>query len=406
MQNKTIEDLIEIISGMTQGKFVFEIQNTDRNLMFSLGKQCLRQIPFTDRQYELAKRKILDYKDQFEANGIDGVEEKMNNLRQPLRSIDRSKTISLVEQNDQTMIAVRFPFAKNMIKYIEILNSIHKNKGYDKANKTHFITPTEKNIYRLIGNFQKANFEIEESLLEQYRKLLEMKENKNKHVPGVYGLQLKNLHNKAFDYAVSSIGEPSLDNLALYKDRQEILGINYFDEDDLQQSIHKLQPLTKKIINRSKQNILVNSLKYTVDNVVESVLELHRFPLLVIIPDNDDSVECLQNVYECFKGIVLDESCSVMFRKDNKNQIDRNFNSFIKQKNLNNSLAKNSKIVYISNNKIPKPLLVSDWKPSAVLMYGSRRTNMKLDSYVSECDLVMHYDSDSTPFRYQDIEEV
>jgi hypothetical protein len=406
MQNKTIEDLIEIISGMTQGKFVFEIQNTDRNLMFSLGKQCLRQIPFTDRQYELAKRKILDYKDQFEANGIDGIEEKMNNLRQPLRSIDRSKTISLVEQNDQTMIAVRFPFAKNMIKYIEILNSIHKNKGYDKANKTHFITPTEKNIYRLIGNFQKANFEIEESLLEQYRKLLEMKENKNKHVPGVYGLQLKNLHNKAFDYAVSSIGEPSLDNLALYKDRQEILGINYFDEDDLQQSIHKLQPLTKKIINRSKQNILVNSLKYTVDNVVESVLELHRFPLLVIIPDNDDSVECLQNVYECFKGIVLDESCSVMFRKDNKNQIDRNFNSFIKQKNLNNSLAKNSKIVYISNNKIPKPLLVSDWKPSAVLMYGSRRTNMKLDSYVSECDLVMHYDSDSTPFRYQDIEEV
>ena len=406
MKQETAEDLIEIISGMTQGKFVFEIQNTDRNLMFSLGKQCLRQIPFTDRQYELAKRKILDYKDQFEANGIDGVEEKMNNLRQPLRSIDRSKTISLVEQNDQTMIAVRFPFAKNMIKYIEILNSIHKNKGYDKANKTHFITPTEKNIYRLIGNFQKANFEIEESLLEQYRKLLEMKENKNKHVPGVYGLQLKNLHNKAFDYAVSSIGEPSLDNLALYKDRQEILGINYFDEDDLQQSIHKLQPLTKKIINRSKQNILVNSLKYTVDNVVESVLELHRFPLLVIIPDNDDSVECLQNVYECFKGIVLDESCSVMFRKDNKNQIDRNFNSFIKQKNLNNSLAKNSKIVYISNNKIPKPLLVSDWKPSAVLMYGSRRTNMKLDSYVSECDLVMHYDSDSTPFRYQDIEEV
>lgn len=406
MKQETAEDLIEIISGMTQGKFVFEIQNTDRNLMFSLGKQCLRQIPFTDRQYELAKRKILDYKEQFEANGIDGVEEKMNNLRQPLRSIDRSKTISLVEQNDQTMIAVRFPFAKNMIKYIEILNSIHKNKGYDKANKTHFITPTEKNIYRVIGNFQKANFEIDESLQEQYGKLLEMKENKNEYVPGVYGLQLKNLHSRAFDYAISSIGQPSIENLALYKDRQDILGIDYFDEDDLAHSVSKLQPLTKKIINRSKQNILVNSSKYTVDNVVESVLELHRFPLLVIIPDNDDSTECLQDVYECFKGIVLDESCTVMFRKDNKNQIDRSFNTFVKQKNLNNSLAKNSKIVYISNNKIPKPLLVSDWRPSAVLMYGSTRTNMKLDSYVSECDLVIHYDSDATPFRFRDIEEV
>ena len=74
MKQETAEDLIEIISGMTQGKFVFEIQNSDRNLMFSLGKQCLRQIPFTDRQYELAKRKILDYKAQFEANGIDSIE--------------------------------------------------------------------------------------------------------------------------------------------------------------------------------------------------------------------------------------------------------------------------------------------------------------------------------------------
>ena len=76
MNSNTVEDLIEIISGMTEGKFVFSIQNTDRNLIFSLGKQCLRHIPFTDRQYELAKRKILDYKDQFEANGIEKIEEK------------------------------------------------------------------------------------------------------------------------------------------------------------------------------------------------------------------------------------------------------------------------------------------------------------------------------------------
>jgi len=406
MKQETAEDLIEIISGMTQGKFVFEIQNTDRNLMFSLGKQCLRQIPFTDRQYELAKRKILDYKDQFEANGIDGVEEKMNNLRQPLRSIDRSKTITLVKQDNQTMIAVRFPFAKNMIKYIEILNTLHKNKGYDKANKTHYVEPTEKNIYKIIGNFQKANFEVEESLQEQYGKLLEMKEKENDYVPGIYGLKLKNLHNRAFDFAISNIGEPNIDNLALYKDRKDVVGLEYFDEDDLQHSVNKLQPLTKKIVRRSKTNILINSTRYTVNNIVESILELHRFPLLVVLPDNDDSAECLQDIYECFKGIVLDESCSVMFRKDNKTELDRNFNRLIKQNNLNNSLANSSKIVYINNSKIPKPLLTSNWKPSAVLMYGSRRTNMKLDQYINECDLVIHYDSDSTPFMHRDIEEV
>jgi len=406
MKHQTVEDLIEIISGMTQGAFVFEIDKSDKNLIFSLGKQCLRQIPFTDRQYELAKRKILDYKDQLQQNGIDNIEEKMSNLRLPLRSIDRSKTITLVKQDNQTMIAVRFPFAKNMIKYIEILNTLHKNKGYDKANKTHYVEPTEKNIYKIIGNFQKANFEVEESLQEQYGKLLEMKEKENDYVPGIYGLKLKNLHNRAFDFAISNIGEPNIDNLALYKDRKDVVGLEYFDEDDLQHSVNKLQPLTKKIVRRSKTNILINSTRYTVNNIVESILELHRFPLLVVLPDNDDSAECLQDIYECFKGIVLDQSCSVMFRKDNKTELDRNFNRLIKQNNLNNSLANSSKIVYINNSKIPKPLLASNWKPSAVLMYGSRRTNMKLDQYINECDLVIHYDSDSTPFRHQDIEEV
>lgn len=406
MKQETVEDLIEIISGMARIDFRIEIDNSDRNLMYSLGKQCIRQIPFTDRQYDLAKRKILDYKDQLEQNGVESIQQAMNKLRQPLRSIDRSKTISLVEQNEKLMIAVKFPFAKNMIKYIEILNQIHKNKGYDKANKTHYLEPTEKNIYRIIGNFQKANFEIEESLQEQYRKLIEMKQNENNHVPGIYGFKLKNLHNRAFEFAISSIGQPSLENLALYKDRQDIFGLNYFDEEDLNESIRLLQPLTKKIIQRKKQNILIKSNKYTIDNIAESILELHRFPLLVVLPDDDDSLNNLQDVFECFKGIVLEESCSVMFRKDNKKSTDIKFNAYIKQKNLNNSLAKNSKIVYISNNKIPKPLVSSNWKPSAVLLCGSRRSNMKVDAYINECDLIIHYDVDSTPFRYGDIEEV
>jgi len=406
MKIQTAEDLIEIISGMTQGNYTFKIDPSDKNLMFSLGKQCLRQIPFTDRQYELAKRKILDYKHQLEQNGFDNINETIDNLRQPLRSIDRSKTIRLVEINDDLKIAVRFPFAKNMIKYIEILNQLHKNKGYDKANKTHYIDPTEKNIYKIVGNFQKANFEIEDSLEKQYRKLLEMKQNEKGYVPGIYGLQLKNLHNKAFDYAISSIGQPSLENLALYKDRQEIFGLDYFDEEDLNESVKHLQPLTKSIINRKKQHILVKNTKYTIINLAEAILELHRFPLLVVLPNDDDSLDALQTVYECFKGILLDESCTVMFRKDNKNELDRRFNDYIKEKNLNNSLAKSTKVVYISNNKIPKPLLASNWTPSAVLMCGSRRANVKLEPYTNECDLVIHYDSDSTPFMHRDIEEV
>ena len=407
MNQQTVEDLIEILSGLSNLNCKFDIQSSDQNLMFSLGKQCIRQIPFTDRQYDLAKRKILDYKNQLQENGITHIEEKMNRLRHPLRSIDRSRTIKIENYEGLPMIAVRFPFAKNMIKYIETLTAIHKNKGYVKQTKTHYVRLTEKNIYKVVGNFQKANFEIEESLKETYRKLLEMTENKKNFVPGIYGLKLKNLHNKAFDYAISSIGEPNIDNLALFKDRQDVIGLDHFDESDLTESVNKLQTLTKKLIHRKKYNVLINSTKYSFNNVVESILELHRFPLLVILPDTDESLTALGTVYESFKGIVLDDSCTVMFRKENKTELDKQFNQYIKQKNLNNSLANSSKIVYINNNKLPKPLLASDWKPSAILlMGGSRRISMKLTALTNECDLVIHYDSDKGMFGYQDIEEV
>ena len=53
---------------------------------------------------------------------------------------------------------------------------------------------------------------------------------------------------------------------------------------------------------------------------------------------------------------LLNESCSVLFRLDNDAD-GAEFNQYIKRNNLNNLVDNNTKIVYISNNKIPKPML-------------------------------------------------
>ena len=55
-----------------------------------------------------------------------------------------------------------------------------------------------------------------------------MNNNKKNYVPGIYSLKLKNLHAKAIDYAISTIGSPDVDNLAMYKDRDQLLGIDTF----------------------------------------------------------------------------------------------------------------------------------------------------------------------------------
>ena len=42
------------------------------------------------------------------------------------------------------------------------------------------------------------------------------------------------------------------------------------------------------------------------------------------------------------------------------------FNQYVKSQGLNNIVDKNTKIVYISNNKIPKPLMKSGFRPKGM----------------------------------------
>ena len=82
-----------------------------------------------------------------------------------------------------------------------------------------------------------------------------------------------------------------------------------------------------------------------------------------------------------------------MFRLNNKDQDALEFNRYIKEHNLNNPVDKSTKIVYINNNKVSKPLLSSNWKPITAITTNSRQNN-KVETYLGELDLVMHYNDD------------
>jgi hypothetical protein len=217
-----------------------------------------------------------------------------------------------------------------------------------------------------------------------------MNNNKNKHIPGVYKFKLQNLSDRATKYMISSIGEPTIDNLALYKDRQDQFGLHYFDQDDLNNSLSNFTTLSKNIINRTSTNVFVNNTKYTLNNVAESLLELNRFPLLVVLPENTNPLDDLYDVHRALKGFIEDSESSVLFRLDNDNNAE--FNNYIRKNNLNSPLDKTTKVVYISSNNITKPLLKSEWRASATLLMSSHRLLNKVKTYVDESDLVIHFD--------------
>tara|TARA_R110002153_G_scaffold247800_1_gene403976 strand:- start:1071 stop:2300 length:1230 start_codon:yes stop_codon:yes gene_type:complete len=404
----TIEDYIEILAGIQDtisGSNNFVIDRSDYNLVTSLARQTFRGIPLTDRQYELTKQKLLEYKTQFESNNIIDIEINFNNLRMPLRSIDRSRWVKIVDFEDDSYIGVRFTFNKKLISALEVLGSIEEKNLYNNEEKIHFYTLTEINLYKIINVLLDKNFEIQHELTEKYETLKEMKSNKNSYIPGIYSLKLKNVHSKAFDYAISTIGEPDVNNLALYKDRSQLFGIKHFDDDDLNNSISKLTELSQKIVKRSSTSVLVNSSVYNFDRVAETLLELNRYPLLVLLNDAED-YDNMQKVYHSFRNIFSDDSFCTLYRKDNNNQENIAFNQYIKDNKLNNSLDYNSKVVYTTINKMSKTIIKSNWKPQAAILMGSVRQNPSISAYLSEVDLVIHYDTDLTPWQFSSRETI
>ena len=121
--DETAESCIEILSG-THPTHSFTgqgTQNNDKSLLLSLSKQTYKGTPYTDRQYSLAKEKINLYRHILKDAGVD-VDIAINNLRFPLRQIDRSRWISIKEKDNANYIAVRFSFNKKLISVIESSN--------------------------------------------------------------------------------------------------------------------------------------------------------------------------------------------------------------------------------------------------------------------------------------------
>lgn len=404
-----IEDCLELLAGLRQADVNFNINNSDVGIMQSIARQVFKGTALTDRQYELVKNKLLNYKEQFEQNGHGEFELALGNLRLPLRKIDRSKYIKIVETSEVQSnrvyesfkenwkwIKIRFPFSKKDIVRVEEI--IHDNRNlylHFKGSHEHYFKLNEKTAYRVVETFKDKNFEIDPELLDLHREVSKIAAVPQEHVPGIFDLELRNVNSKVKDYLEQQFGSVSIDNLAVYKDRSLLFGLQHFDEIDLHASVQSFSTLSKSVINRSKPTVFVDSNRWRLEDIAQSISELDRYPLLVMLEEktaNTDLVTC----HSIFRNLVSDTETSVMFRLD-ENQ-DRGFNDYVKNKHLNNYVDKNTKIVYISKSKLPKPLVGSGWKPSTVLQLRSIRAHSKVQPWLITSDLIIHYDSELSPW--------
>lgn len=402
-QPSNCEDLLALLTGISIPKPIFAkeldhgyvMHNEDVKILKSIAKQLSKGTAMTDRQYNLVKRKIETYREQFANNGID-IDLCMHELMHPLREIDRSHWIKILTYNDEDMLAIRFPFSKKIISRLDELRmlDLHVNHAKLFKNNTHYFHITPKNLYGLVNIAKRfdTKFFISKEILETYDKLQEYETDRIKYVPGVYDYQIKNLPQEAIEDLESNIGKPK-DNLALYYDRRYLYGLSHFDNKEVEKALFDLSPLANSIVQRSEATVLIPSSKFPIDEVVSTIHELQRFPMLVVL-DNKSALNGLKTVYDATINFTKTEDISVLFRLDGENN---EFNQYVKDKKINNKVANNTKIVYISTNKLPKPLLQSGWIPSCTLSFGSKGLHFNnVTSYIQQFDLQIVYEDASS----------
>ena len=386
----TIEDLLELLAGL-QGNSKMQIESSDATIMHSIARQTFKGTALTDRQFALMTEKLDTYKDQFTALDYD-FDQAIKNLRLPLREIDRSKYIKIVDYPDNIIyegtdkdkfIKVRFPFKKSDIS---LINEISNTDSYyhNKGEHIHYFILNENNLENIGDRFFNKDFVIDDMLKQKYLEIKNIKENPDSYLPYFEDNTIKNINSELKEIIEQ---ETNIEPLKVYDRRFRycLENINFkITDNSLEEQIASRLDITYQ----SKPSI------ESVDNILHALYNLDRFPMLVVLESN----KCEEQLYEVvnfFRDLIPSQQQSVLFREEDK---ESGFNQLVHDRNLNNWVDKHTKVVYINSMKLPKVLLETDWNPLCAFEYNSNN-NRHVQMYVkSNCDLVVHREETTSPF--------
>ena len=210
----TIEDLLEIAAGLRDQANI-QLDTSDITIMHSIARQVFRGTALTDRQYVLMQEKLKKYKDQFIVLEYN-FDKSIEILRQPIRHIDRSKYIKVINNE----IVIRFPFKKTDVMLIQEFCNQADGYSHQKGSHEHIFAYTEKNVLNLLSRFSQKDFEIDDELTEIYNIAKEIYNSPKSYLSGIDNNKLININQTLEPYIENELGKLSEDTIMQFIDRR------------------------------------------------------------------------------------------------------------------------------------------------------------------------------------------
>jgi hypothetical protein len=301
------------------------------------------------------------------------------------KTVEIIKHISISKNSSGTaFIDVDCSFNKEIKKSLTtITRNIEGSAFTVTLGKRSSFLLTEKNLYNIVKEFDKHNFDKSEQVIKLYNDIcsLDLPETKNSF--NIYKTANVKLKNRL----IKNIGAIDSTNMLLLEDRK--IEFQYTVNSNLNDS-----SLANKIAKRTNNKIFINSSEYTLLDVAQALRQLRKMPTLCIFDEYDAgvSVKNLKMVKTVVDAVDPTVNVGVYFRFNNSGDGEQ-FNKLVSEYGFNKQLDNNNRVSIIANGKIPKFFLKSDWYPKTVISFSNHFRNNKTSVYCNSCDLIVYYTS-------------
>lgn len=380
-----IEDLILHICDPITGLDHSKVEPRDKGVLFSLASQLRKPLPFTERQANLALKILERNQDSYRSLDVFDLLIKNPIYKYSFRSIDTSKKISIIKTDSGEHISIKFPFDT---KINNALASITK-KTYDKNSKSYLMHLEESNIIRVLECLKEFDFEVDNTISRYHEKIQEIRQNPEAYVPCVdfrEKLVFNNFPKSMADFLEVNLSGSFLHDLFLCK----LMSVSFSKK--LREMVEKsdIDPLSKGILLHNENRFHVK----TVNNIdiSKSLKDINHWPVLIIMPDDKESTNTISQWVFSLKNIGLDtKDISVLFRS----QVEKSFNDFVRDNNLNNLVTSDTKVVFIKH-KMPKILYRIGFSPRIIISLSTFYAHFTNQKMVDSHPLVLYYNNNQS----------
>ena len=284
--------------------------------------------------------------------------------------------INVLKENYTGVIAIDFTFSSTIRNELKPLSDV---LWQVKSGSLYYADFTESNLVTIIQLLDPYKFEVEPELRDYYNTIRLWDKQDFKDMYDVHKLE----HTR-FQTLISKDLESN--DSTIIVDRR--LRYQYSTTVECQTT----NELTKQIATREKSKVWIDSNTYSISNVVASLVELQRFPLLVVFEQSTDFTTITQfnELSQALTDHGITDNIGFHFRLDNTPD-GKMFNDGIGKRQYNSVLNNDTKVAAVLGGKLPKFFLKETWRPMSVLCIKNTLRHSKTAVYANSSDLIISY---------------